>query len=69
MSGRRPYLKRAVYVGIVDPGEGADPADGVPYWLIATRHPERLAAAIEEARPPGGHQHDGHETGSWEPVG
>jgi Protein of unknown function (DUF3093) len=37
----RPYLKRAVYVGIADPGEG------VPYWLVATRHPEELAAAIE----------------------
>ena len=37
----RPYLKRAVYVGLADPGEG------VPYWLVATRHPEELAAAIE----------------------
>ena len=37
----RPYLRRAVYVAIADPGDG-----GVPYWLIATRHPERLAAAI-----------------------
>ena len=36
----RPYLKRAVKVAIEDP---ADPA---PYWLIATRDPERLAAAI-----------------------
>ena len=36
----RPYLKRAVKVAIEDPG---DPA---PYWLIATRDPERLAAAI-----------------------
>jgi hypothetical protein len=41
----RPYLKRAVYVAIADPGEG-----GVPYWLIATRHPERLAAAVSSAR-------------------
>lgn len=37
----RPYLKRAVYVGI------ADQAEGVPYWLVATRRPEKLAAAIE----------------------
>ena len=37
----RPYLKRAVYVGL------ADPSEGVPYWLVATRHPEELAAAIE----------------------
>jgi hypothetical protein len=41
----RPYLRRAVYVAVADPGEG-----GVPYWLIATRHPERLAAAITSAR-------------------
>ena len=40
----RPYLKRAVYIGL------ADPADGVPYWLVATRHPDELAAAIERAR-------------------
>jgi Protein of unknown function (DUF3093) len=38
----RPYLKRAVYVEVTGPGERA------PYWLIATRHPEELAAAIVE---------------------
>jgi hypothetical protein len=36
----RPYLKRAVYIGL------ADPAAGAPYWLVATRHPEQLAAAV-----------------------
>lgn len=36
----RPYLSRAVKVEITDP---ADPA---PYWLVATRHPERLADAV-----------------------
>ncbi len=36
----RPYLKRAVRVEITDP---ADPA---PYWLLSTRHPERLVGAI-----------------------
>jgi len=36
----RPYLRRAVRVEITDP---ADPA---PYWLLSTRHPDRLAAAI-----------------------
>jgi hypothetical protein len=41
----RPYLRRAVYVAIADPAAG-----GVPYWLIATRHPERLATAISSAR-------------------
>jgi hypothetical protein len=39
----RPYLKQAVRVAIEDP---ADPA---PYWLISTRHPDRLAAAITAA--------------------
>jgi len=36
----RPYLKRAVYIGL------ADSPDGAPYWLIATRHPDKLAAAL-----------------------
>lgn len=40
----RPYLNRAVYIALADPGAG------VPYWLVATRHPEELAAAIENAR-------------------
>jgi len=53
----RPYLKRAVYVGVADPGQG------VPYWLIATRHPAELAAAIESAR------HGSRQSGDWESVG
>ena len=40
----RPYLHSAVRVEIDDP---ADPA---PYWMIASRHPERLAAALQAAR-------------------
>ncbi|TDW22946.1 DUF3093 domain-containing protein [Kribbella kalugense] len=36
----RSYVPGAVRVQITDPG---DPA---PYWLIATRHPDRLAAAL-----------------------
>ena len=36
----RPYVARSVVVDVVDP---ADPA---PYWLLSTRHPERLAAAL-----------------------
>jgi Protein of unknown function (DUF3093) len=44
----RPYVKRAVYIGL------ADPADGVPYWLISTRHPDRLTAAIGHAPADGG---------------
>ena len=40
----RPYIKRAVYIAL------ADPAGGVPYWLVATRHPAELATAIERER-------------------
>jgi hypothetical protein len=47
----RPYLKSAVYLA-VDPV--ADPA--VPYWLIGTRHPAELAAAIERCRAQAGHE-------------
>ena len=36
----RPYLKRAVKVHVLDA------ADRTPYWLISTRHPHRLAAAL-----------------------
>ncbi len=38
----RPYLKRSVRVEIIDP------EDPTPYWLMCTRHPERLATAIRE---------------------
>ncbi|HUY52845.1 MAG TPA: DUF3093 domain-containing protein [Streptosporangiaceae bacterium] len=41
----RPYLPRAVYI------EVDDPAGRTPYWLIGTRRPAELAAAIEAARP------------------
>jgi Protein of unknown function (DUF3093) len=27
-----------------------DPADPAPYWLVSSRHPEELAAALERAR-------------------
>jgi len=40
----RPYLKRAVYIALADQGSA------VPYWLVATRHPEELATAIERGR-------------------
>ena len=43
----RPYLKRAVYLGL------ADSSDGAPYWLVATRHPDKLAAALMEKGLPG----------------
>lgn len=38
----RPYLKRAVLV------ELTDPRDPTPYWLINSRRPEALAAALTE---------------------
>jgi hypothetical protein len=36
----RPYLSRSVRVPI------EDPSDPTPYWLVSTRHPRRLAAAL-----------------------
>ena len=41
----RPYLRLAVYV------EVSERTPGAPYWLLATRHPAELAAAIERSRP------------------
>lgn len=41
----RPYLHRAVFIEITQD------AGGAPYWLLATRHPAELAAAIESSRP------------------
>jgi hypothetical protein len=46
----RPYLKRAVYIRLADPGSE------VPYWLVATRHPAELATAIERGRQGAGRQ-------------
>ena len=40
----RPYLPQAVYV------EVTDAAQGRPYWLVGTRRPAELAAAIESRR-------------------
>jgi hypothetical protein len=44
----RPYLKTAVYLA---PAPGHP---GPPYWLIGTRHPRQLAAAIASAHPAAG---------------
>lgn len=41
----RPYLKRAVYVEVTGQFSAR------PYWLIGTRRPAELAAAIESSRP------------------
>jgi hypothetical protein len=40
----RPYLRTAIRADVVDP------ADPTPYWLVGTRHPDRLAAALQAAR-------------------
>lgn len=39
----RPYLKRGVRVDLVDP------SDPTPYWLLSSRRPDRLAAALTRA--------------------
>ena len=39
----RPYRKRAVKVSL------RDPADPTPYWLVSTRRPDALAAALTRA--------------------
>ena len=49
----RPYLTESVYRA-VDPGVSGDA--GVPYWLIGSRHPAELAAALERCRIRGGHE-------------
>ena len=43
----RPYLKRSVRVPV------EDPADRTPYWLLSTRHPRELAAALSPGTHPG----------------
>jgi hypothetical protein len=48
----RPYLKQSVYLAVDPAAIGV----GVPYWLIGTRHPAELAAAIERCRVQRGHE-------------
>ncbi|GAA1728155.1 DUF3093 domain-containing protein [Aeromicrobium alkaliterrae] len=43
----RPWIDAGVRVRI------DDPEDPHPYWLLGSRHPERLAAAIEDLRQTG----------------
>lgn len=40
----RPYVATAVEITL------DDPADPVPYWLVSSRRPARLAAALGEVR-------------------
>jgi Protein of unknown function (DUF3093) len=44
----RPYVARSVQVPVQDP---QDPA---PYWLVSTRHPDRVVAALVAAGAPSG---------------
>lgn len=39
-----PFVSTAVRVDLVDP------KDPTPYWLVATRHPQRLAAVVDAVR-------------------
>ena len=39
----RPYIKTAVEITL------NDPEDPVPYWLVSTRYPQRLEAAMQDA--------------------
>jgi hypothetical protein len=41
----RPYLDHGVLVTI------ADPDDPAPYWLVSSRHPDALAAALAPTAP------------------
>ncbi len=41
---QRPWIRGTVQV-VLD-----DPADPTPYWVVSTRHPGRLAAAVLTAR-------------------
>ncbi len=49
----RPYLKQAVRVPLVDP------ADPTPYWLVGSRRPHALAAALNSRLS----SHTGHADG------
>jgi hypothetical protein len=40
----RGWIRSAVEMGVLDP------AGAYPYWLVSTRHPERLVAALDAVR-------------------
>jgi Protein of unknown function (DUF3093) len=52
----RPYLKESVYLAVDPAALAAHSASAAPYWLIGTRHPAKLAAAIERCRVQDGHE-------------
>jgi hypothetical protein len=37
---------------VIRQDESTDPYDSVPYWVVSTRHPERLLAALSAASVP-----------------
>ena len=45
----RPFLKESVYLAVA-------PSGTAPYWLIGTRHPAELAAAVDRCRLQAGHE-------------
>jgi hypothetical protein len=47
----RPYLKQSVYLAVNHSSPVA-----APYWLIGTRHPAELIAAVERCRLQAGHE-------------
>jgi hypothetical protein len=47
----RPYLKESVYLAV-----SPSSAETAPYWLVGTRHPAELAAAVERYRMQAGHE-------------
>jgi hypothetical protein len=49
----RPYVARSVQVPV------ADPADPTPYWLVSTRHPDRVVHALVAAGAPSGRRVEG----------
>ena len=46
----RAFLFTRPFLGPVVRVELRDPADPHPYWLVSTRRPHQLAAAVEEVR-------------------
>jgi hypothetical protein len=40
----RGWIHRGVRI------DNIDPADPAPFWIITTRHPQKLAEAIEAAK-------------------
>jgi len=46
----RAWLLIRGWIGPVVAVEVVDEGDPTPYWLVSTRHPDRLVAALEEAK-------------------